>query len=293
MDVVVNEKKYAETCIESGLITDDPFYTLRILASYFHYEMKFNKARIEIELADFLERNSNIYRDNFAFWIGVIESFADNAAKYKLCEANGVCVSDKEMETIDTLPNIHSKKIAFVLLCLAKLGNIRNPDNNNWIRLDYFNVFKMARYNGKREQRNTKLREIYMAGLIYMSKWSDKMTVRIDYLDNNAGKSPEGYFIDDFRELGYTYLTLIGEKVPACKVCGRLINPKNKKMVCENCAITKSVQYKSMVCVDCGSTFVRPLNSRQTRCTKCAKNERRRINRENIKKWRKKSNNFQ
>lgn len=288
MNIVLNEKKYAEHCLTTGRIFEKPHYTLKILASYFYHELGYNNRRIEIELLDFLERSSKKYRENILYWQPIVEEISNKADEYKLYEIDGVWVTKKELKTIKKIRSQKLRKVAFVLLCLAKFGNAKNKDNNNWVNFLYIDIFRMARYNCKHDERCWGMRKLYLAGMIQLAKKLTNLSVQVTFIDETAGFNSCDIFIDDFRELGYSYQKIVGMDIIECAECGILIpnSSRSNRKYCDNCAGNVPVQYKSITCVDCGNVFVRPVKSRQIRCPKCAGIERKRINKEAIKKWR-------
>ena len=289
MNIILNEKKYAELCLTTGRIFEKPYYTLKILASYFYYELGYNNRRIQIELLDFLERSSKKYRENILYWQPIVEEISKKANEYRLYEIDGVWVTKKELKTIKKIRGQQLKKVAFVLLCLAKFGSAKNKDNNNWVNFSYADIFKMARYNCKHDERCWGLRRLYLAGLIQLAKKLTNLSLRVMFVDENAGYNKCDIFVDDFRELGYSYQKIVGENIIECADCGILIpnSSMNNRKYCDVCAGHIPVQYKSIICMDCGNVFVRPIKSRQVRCPKCAEIERKRANRAKVERWRK------
>lgn len=289
MNIILSEKKCAEYCLLTGKIIEKPKYSLKILASYFYYELGYNKRRIEIELMDFLERSSKKYRENIRYWVPIVETLAKNADQYILYEVGGVWITKKELSVISEIRGKQVRKVAFVLLCLAKFGNARNEENCNWVNFGYPEIFKMARYNCKHDERCWTLHKLYESGLIGLAAKLTNTSLQVKFVDEDAGYNDSDIFIDDFRELGYRYQMISGDNnIIACADCGVLIprGPMGNRKYCDECSGRVPVQYKSIECVDCGNIFVRPMKSRQIRCPKCAEKERNRINREKMKKWR-------
>ena len=70
---------------------------------------------------------------NPALWEDAIEDIARKAGKYPLREIDAVGITEKELEQIKTLNHIKYEKLAFVMLCHAKLHNMLSADNNGWV----------------------------------------------------------------------------------------------------------------------------------------------------------------
>lgn len=289
--IILNEKDYAETCLDTGSITEKPHYTIKVLASYFYYELGYSKKRIEVELIDFLERCSPKYRENMRYWHPIVEDISKRADKYKLYQVDGVWITKKELAEIDKIKWKKIRKVAFVLLCLAKFENAKNPDNVGWVNFSYGDIFKLARYNCKHKDRCLGLGKIYRAGLIALPVKITNTALKVVFIDETAGSNESDIFINDFRELGYLYQKLTGDDIVNCEGCGVLIpnSKKRNRKYCAVCAGRVPIQYKSIICAECGKVFVRSVKSRQIRCIKCAEIDRKRTNRNKMRKWRKRN----
>ena len=294
MNIILNEKKFAEKCLTSGQILDKPYNTIKILASYFYYVIGYNEQRIEVELVGFMERSTQKYRDNVRYWHPIIEDVSKHAGDYKLHEIDGVWITQKELTDIEKIESAKLRNVAFVLLCLAKFMNERYSKNNGWVNYAHIEIFKLAKYNCTHKERCFAIGEIYRAGLIELPVKITNTSLRVAFIDETAGSNETDIFVDDFRELGYMYQKINGDNIFSCRGCGILVknNHRNNRMYCSECAGQVPIQYKSVVCSDCGNVFVRPIRARQKRCPKCHAIEKRRKNRINMRKWRKGKSNI-
>ena len=266
--IVLNEKAFAEDCLQKKFISDKPFYTLSILAKYYYHCFGYRKAKITEMLIDFMKKYYPRYDCNKALWNENIEKIAKNAGKYTLFEIDGVWITEKELETITNIHNKVLERLAFTLLCLAKLGNIKNPKNSGWVNNDAKEVFSLARISCSVANRYEHLGKLHQLSLLEFPKRIDNLSCRVTYINDD---SPKKLFISDFRELGYEYLKYCGENYIKCQECGRLfkVNSKHYKY-CTLCKNEDSSKAKCIICADCGKAFfVSSKNNTVRRCKAC------------------------
>lgn len=267
--IILNEKDYAESCLKNGTISSKPFLTLSILAKYFYHCCGYRKKKITTQLIEFMEQFYPYYEENKLDWNTNIEKIAANAGKYTLYEISSIWITQSE---IDTLTNIHNKvleRLAFVFLCLAKLGNIKNPKNNGWVNVGDKEIFSLAHITCKAQERDIKIGELRRRGLLELPKRNDNMSCRVTFVDEESDKILE---VTDFRELGYEYMKYKGENFIRCRECGILVrgNKNGTKRYCSSCAKYTPQETKTIVCVDCGREVeIDSKNNQSCRCPDC------------------------
>lgn len=257
------------------------FQMLSILARYFYHVEKQRKKRIAKSLQDYCVMKDPIYEVNKKKWADMIENISANTSKYVLNEIDGVRVTNSELEKIDAIASKPIRRLAFTILCLAKLNNLRNPNNNSWVNFSHKDIFKMARISCCVRDRNIKINILYQMGLIEFAKRNDNLSIRVTFVDD---ASQERLFITDFRELGYEYMLYAGGNITRCSECNKLIpnNAEHSVRYCSSCSAEGRNEMKEIQCVDCGTFFnVRKYNGKSTRCPYCRaiyRRERKRIN---------------
>lgn len=268
--IILNEKDYAEKCLKEKVISDKPFFTLSILAKYYYHCFGYRKKKITELLTEFIQITYPLYEINKSMWNDTIEKIAKNAGKFTLYEIEGVWITKKELETIENIHNKVLERLAFTLLCLAKLANARNPKNTGWVNNDAKEVFSLARISCSVTNRYECLGELYRKSLLELPKRIDNLSVRVTYIDN---ESENVLFISDFRELGYEYLKYKGDDFIRCQDCGILIrnNKAGTKKYCSNCVgYTHKPKFKTINCIDCNTEFIVPSNvGNKKRCDEC------------------------
>lgn len=284
--IILDEKKFAEDCLQNGLIVLKPYYILTILAKYYYHIRGFRKKKIMELLFDYLKKYYPRYELSEFYWKTEVEKIAEKAGKNLLIEISGVKITKSEIEKIKELKNKTLERLAFVMLCLAKYHNLRNSKNNNWVNTNDAEIFKFARVICDIKERNKKIGTLWNLGYIEFPKRVDKTNYRVTFIDDD---SDEEMFIDDFRELGYEYRKYCGENFIRCAECDILIkgNKNGTKKYCKECASYTPKKAKTIVCVDCGNTFsVAGNNKRQIRCCDCYTQYRKEKIRENVQKFR-------
>lgn len=284
--IILNERIYAEQCLRNLKMETKPFQTLTIIGNYF-FHAGYNKKRIFKELRDFfIKADLATYSSNKRYWDDTLELISSKSGKYPLHELDGVWITHNELNTIKKLKNKLLERLAFTLLCLAKLNNMRNPNNNYWVNNDYKEIFNLARITCKKKERYINMGRLYRSGLIELAKRIDNLSVRVTFADSDAtyySRDEGDLFISDFRELGYEYLYANGGNFIRCAECGILVrgNKQHTKKYCKDCAGYTPIKTKRIICSDCGRAFeVSSLNSKTTRCEDCQKENDKRRKRE-------------
>lgn len=286
--IILDEKKYAEKCLKNGLMDLKPYYVLCLLAKYYYHHLGYRKKKITSLLLDYLSKYYPRYEFNEFSWKESIDKIARNVGKHKLYEISGVKITKSEMETIQNIHNKVLERLAFTMLCLAKFYNLKNPKNNGWVNTDSKEIYKYARISCKAIEREIKIGKLRNMGLIELPKKNGNLNCRVTFINDD---DDEELFISDFRELGYEYLLYKGGNFIRCAECGILTrgNKSGNKKYCKDCATYTPKGTKMIICVDCGKEFEVDALSRRIRCDMCHKEERKRINKENQRKWKEKN----
>ncbi|MCD8297749.1 MAG: hypothetical protein LUC88_09280 [Prevotella sp.] len=284
----MNERDYAQQCLLSGTVGEKPYTTLYILAKYY-YSLGYKPKKITEFLKEFMEENYPRYNSYRRTWEDTIDSVVRKAKRYKLCEIDGVWITQSELDKIAELNSKVLRRLMFTILCLAKLGNLRNEKNNGWVNNDRKEIYTLARINCSVAERNFKIGDLKDLGYLELAKKNGNLSVRVTFIDD---ESKRVLFISDFRELGYEYLKYCGENFVRCQDCGILIrgNKTGTRKRCSNCEGYTRQDTRTITCVDCGKQFKVPsYNKRTTRCPECYEKYRRKCVAENVRKYKEKT----
>ena len=272
--IIINEKEYAQERIKNKNVGDNIYQTLTILAKYY-YSQGMKRKAVCVELQNFLEISYPKYSINKAYWTETIEKIATKNSKEKLFESDGVWITESEWNEINKLGNKILSKLAFTLLCIAKINNQKKQNNNNWVNTEIKEIFKIANISCSIDLRAKRLGYIISNGLIEFAKKIDNLNIKVLFIDEQENKK---FIVSDFRDLGNEYLYRIGENYIRCAECGKLVknNKFGNKKYCPSCASYNPQELKRVECVDCGKIFfVNSLNNRTCRCNDCYTKYRR------------------
>lgn len=263
--IVVNENEYAQIRIKNKDVGENVYTTLSILAKYY-YSQGMKRKAVCIELQNFLEVAYPKYSINKSYWTEVIEKTANKNAKEKLFESDGVWITESEWEKIQALGNKILGKLAFTLLCIAKINNQRRSSNNNWVNTDIKEIYKLANISCSVDLRAKRIGTLIHSGLAEFAKRVDNLNLKVLFVDDGSKKK---FIVNDFRDLGNEYLYRIGENYIRCAECGKLIknNKNGTKKYCNTCAAYVPQEMKQVKCIDCGKIFV--VDARITNKVRC------------------------
>ena len=272
--IVVNENEYAQIRIKNKDVGENVYLTLTILAKYYFSQGMKRKA-VCIELQNFLEVAYPKYSTNKSYWLEVIEKTATKNAKEHLFESDGIWITESEWEKIQALGNKVLGKLAFTLLCIAKINNQKRATNNDWVNTDIKDIYKMANISCSIDLRAKRLGVLIHSGLCEFAKRIDNLNLKVLFVDDESEKK---FIVNDFRDLGNEYLYRIGENYIRCAECGKLIknNKNSTKEYCNTCAAYVPQEVKQVKCVDCGKLFVVDARiANKCRCDDCQKEKRK------------------
>lgn len=279
MNFILNEKAFIENALNTGDYAGDIYKTLVLLSQYYYQYCGFRKVKITSLILEFLQKNYPPYLKNKRQWEATCEKIARKTGGKTLLEISGVWVTASELETIAGIENKTLARLAFTMLCVAKMNNARNENNNSWVNLDSKDIFDAARVAGSRTQRDLRIADLLDLGLIELPKNNNKLNIRVAFLNN---ESENKMFISDFRELGNLYRAEIekNEKIKQCKICGKYSH-NTKFCICADCRKEQEnkeleadyiANTKSVVCVNCGISFrVEKRIKNKCRCDDCQK----------------------
>lgn len=205
---------------------------LGVYARYLYHEKALKKTAIIKEMNRFMEQFYPRYKP--AEWSAALEKYANRADRYPLCQCSGIWVTENELKTVETIHDKVLERLAFTLLCLAKFGNFRNPDNHNWVGYSNGEIFSMACINIPAFEKDIRINRLRELGLIKYARKVNNLSIQVLYADASGENR---LFLSDFRRLGYEWRLYKGENYIRCAGCAVLIkNTNGKKRFCKECA---------------------------------------------------------
>lgn len=270
--IILNEKEYAEERLKNNDIGENPYTTLVILSKYYYHKCGYKKKKIATLLFEFLHKTYLTDSMNVSSWQDTIDKLANRAKNQQLYEISGIRITKTEMNIIEKIEDETLQRLLFTMLCIAKLNNMKNPNNNGWVNTDAKDLFNYARISCRATKRDDYIGQLWEMGLLEFPKRIDNLNIRVTFI--NDEDTNEALFVYDFRELGYEYLLYKGENFIRCAECGILVrgNKNGTKRYCKSCIAYTPKRFKTIVCVDCGDTLtISSYNTKSCRCAECQK----------------------
>lgn len=232
MSIILNEREWAMEAINSHQLGKKPIETLGRVARYYHQVEKYRKKELISKLEAFmLQCDPEVI---LVKWADAIERAAMMSDRLPLIELDGVNVTYKELQAVQSLDGVQLQRLAFTLLCAAKYWNAVNEKNNDWANIDDKDLMSMANINTSANRQSAMLRKLRDAGLIRFSKKVNSLNVQVSFIDNDHKSA---IYITDFRNLGNQYMIYIGEPYIQCSLCGLAIRSRGHgHKYCPDCA---------------------------------------------------------
>jgi hypothetical protein len=222
--IIFDEKKYAEKMLKKGFMTKHKnVYELLILSKY-HFSC--NKSYDEVKEAIIKFCEKHLIHFSMDEWYKIINKTIGIAEKAKLVTGKQVHITQKELDTIQSLEKLNEQKVAFSLLVLYKFYEYKKFEV---MIEDLFKLSKLTTIDSKARLKilqsltSKELIDITMGGKRWV-KFTDKVGDAIITINN----------FDDFI---YEYLRHIGEaNYSKCNTCERTIKiTSNRKKYCKDC----------------------------------------------------------
>jgi hypothetical protein len=218
--------------------------TLTILAKYFKYIGKSWK-ETEEELIKYCSSQNTIKFE--VYDLEVISAIIKNAKKYLLRVPTMCCITEKELQEIETLNNFKTERVFFVMICLAKYFMETNtaikPKIYENPKLIFWRgtseLFKEARYSNNFFDRNILIGDIQDKGYIETipneKRTKNSIVINTFYPESN----PVIYFKNPDK-IYKLYKAYKDDKLNRCEICSvSIIKNSNRQTMCEACSEEK------------------------------------------------------
>jgi len=245
MGIVLNEREAACEAIRRKELGRQPSETLRRVAGYIREGNKrLTKRDVRKQLEMFLLRcDSNVSLPNWSKSLSYAVSYA---FKHGLIQIESLLISKPEMDRIDSLESRQAKRLAFVLLCLAKYWDTAGERNDHWVNCEDKEIMKMANINTSIRRQCALYALLKEEGFIEFAKSVDNINVRVCFVESGE----TAMAITDLRNLGYQYLKFHGEPYFECRNCGIITRYRHPgktggQKYCDCCAATIHAKQKA------------------------------------------------
>lgn len=242
MSIVLNEYEWAERMISNHELGKKPIETLNRVAKYY-LENRYSKREIRKLLDTFLTQCDPSV--SLVHWSETLDRVAKNVGKFPLIRLDGVRITQKELDKIESLGGKQVRRLAFTLLCVAKYWDAVSESNNHWVNSSDKEIMQMANINTSIKRQSLMFAELRDAGLIKFSKKIDNLNVQVLFIE--PGET--AIHIQDFRNIGYQYLKHYGAPYFDCVNCGLTVKIQEptrgrRQKYCPSCAIELHTKQK-------------------------------------------------
>lgn len=242
MSIVLNEYEWAERMISNHELGKKPIETLNRVAKYY-LENRYSKREIRKLLDTFLTQCDPSV--SLVHWSETLDRVAKNVGKFPLIRLDGVRITQKELDKIESLGGKQVRRLAFTLLCVAKYWDAVSESNNHWVNSPDKEIMQMANINTSIKRQSLMFAELRDAGLIKFSKKIDNLNVQVLFIE--PGET--AIHIQDFRNIGYQYLKHYGAPYFDCVNCGLTVKIQEptrgrRQKYCPSCAIELHTKQK-------------------------------------------------
>lgn len=242
MSIVLNEYEWAERMINGHELGKKPIETLSRVAKYY-YANQYSKKEVRKLLDTFLTQCDPSV--SLVHWSDTLDRVVKSVDKFPIICLDGIRISQKELEKIETLGGKQVKRLAFTLLCVAKYWDAVSDSNNHWVNSSDKEIMQMANINTSVKRQSMMFGELRDAGFIRFSKKIDNLNVQVMFMEDGEA----AMYIQDFRNIGYQYLKHYGEPYFDCVNCGitvKIQEPSKgrRQKYCPSCAVELHTKQK-------------------------------------------------
>lgn len=293
MEIIMNEYLYAKLLTEKMPLTSQdignkPSATLNLLARYYRDIGKTNdeiKQLLDKFLCDCLKNNYEPSK-----WVSTIDYQVLKSKKYGLKKVDKVEITANEMNVVNQLKNKSHRKILFTMLVISKFYNEVSENNNNWVNLEYKQIFGLANVAMTIKNQALLVNELYKQNLISISRKVGKPNIQVNFVESKSDSTKIVLTINRLWNLGKEYLLYCGENYIRCEKCGDIIkNYRNNNKYCRKCAKYQPMATKMKMCSSCGKMFeINSMNNQTKKCYECYTNYRKQCVKENVRNFRNK-----
>lgn len=250
LGLIVNEKIICEKALSEKNIEGKPMKTIRLIIKKYLNE-KLTKEQVFEKVDSFM---TEIYEDKYnkSYWKKVISEAINTISKYNsynLIDIEKIEIYKEELEVVESLNDIRLEKLAFILLVYAKVNKIINPLSDGRININLNSIFEEAKVKKDKKL----LHKLVGLKYILTNTTCDSTTMKVNYMSSEEDVKTIVDNLQDNNAITYYLEYKLGYKYGACEIC-------NKRF--------------------------RIISNNSKYCNKCAKEIKKEMNKENMKKYR-------
>lgn len=220
MSIVLNEHEWAHEMIVNKSLGKKPFETLSRVARYYidnNYSKKETRSLLDAFIVQ-CDPSASLPK-----WSGTLDRAVTKASKMHAINIEAIEITKPELEVIERISGVQTRRLAFTLLCLAKYWDAIVPNGNHWTNTKDNEIMKMANVNTSIKRQSMMYASLRDAGLVEFSKKIDNTNVRVLFMKDGD----VAIRVTDFRNLGFQYLLETGSNdYMRCTNCGIVVKKK-------------------------------------------------------------------
>lgn len=238
MNIVMNERKYAESVLSGGNVDSgrNKLYTIGVVAKYYH-AIGYNNREMKVAVGNLIKEKFPTASDKCTdSWV---KKSLEIAKRYPLYEIDEIVITKPEIALINSL---HSerfidrnlKKFAFTLLCFAKFEGMKGV-KECWVNTEWKQIFAAAGIKGMTvDKQCSMIYELYSSGYIDLNSKIKSHGIKV--LGVRYGDTE--IVVNNINECGYVFEEYNGKKFVKCEKCGAMVPKTNGRVkYCHNCAV--------------------------------------------------------
>jgi hypothetical protein len=234
MKIILNEQEILDMALTNKKIHKKPMVTIRVLAKHY-FSVGQKKKQVYDSINCFLKENMYLYAE--AKWQKKLEkviSDINKSKKFDLFVVDKILIFKDEVIKIKSINNLRLEKLAFTLLIYAKIFNIMNENESNWVNSPLKDIFSDTKMTAKKVDQDIMIHNLRNLELVKTSKKIDCTNINVLFSSNSGDIAFE---ITDMRDFVLNYERYFNSsKFGYCSNCNRIIRLKsNKQKYCNNC----------------------------------------------------------
>ncbi len=234
MKLVLDEKVVLDKALNDGIVDKRPTLTILVLAKHYLSE-GYERDQVIFKINNFMCEHYPGYV--FSKWQKAIRNIVDRVNRkgdFDLVDIKYVTVYGDELNTIRDIGNLKLERLAFTLLVYAKLYNLLNKNETNWVNAEFMDVLNDTGTRISRHDGALMVYELKNMELVQPSNVVDSTNIKVLFAKNDGDIAFKVSHFDNI--IDYYYQWLEPEKYMNCEVCGVPVEYYKTRKYCEECA---------------------------------------------------------
>lgn len=234
MKIVLDEYVVLDKALKDGIVDNRPTLTILVLAKHYLGE-GCERDQVIFNINNFMCKHYQGYI--FANWQKTIKNIVDRINRkgdFNLVDVREVRVYKEELDVIRSMFDLKFEKLAFTLLVYAKIYNILNKNNTNWVNAEFKDVLNDTGMRISRHDGALMVYELKKKGLVQPSKVVDSTNIKVLFAEDDGDIAFKVLHFDNI--IDYYLQWIEPDKYMNCEVCGVPVRrTSNRRKYCDEC----------------------------------------------------------